>query len=223
MKKQKPQITRAQSHPSARPGRAQSHGSARPGLAFLTAFFAVTAAVYLVGCASNVARTVNVGAGEYYSEDEYDLLGNRAKSSYCNELQAEMTGSQTEFDRVTREIQDAKDLIQSIRRSIVPIEREVLQLESDIRTLEDDIADVKALPSEWHIRAGESLTIIAMQKNVYNDIDKWWRIFDANRIKIDDPYYIFPDTVLVIPRDWPTEGKPTIPEDLLDFIIVDEY
>jgi hypothetical protein len=190
---------------------------------FLVAFVVVQVTMYLAGCAGTKTRTVNVTAGEYYSEDEYDLLGNRAKSTYCNELQAEMTSSQTEFDRITREIQNAKDLITSTRRSIVPIEREVLQLESDIRTLEDDIADVKALPTEWRIKAGESLTIIAMQKNIYNDIDKWWRIFDANRIKIDDPYYIFPDTVLVIPRDWPLEGKPTIPEDLLDFIVYDEY
>lgn len=190
-------------------------------LAFLAAFAVAQVAFYTVGCSGSKRRHVSVSAGEYYSEDEYDLLGNRAKSQYCKALQEEMATSQAEFERVTREIQNAKDLIKSTRRQIVPIEREVLQLESDIRSLEDDIADVKALPAQWAIRPGESLTIIAMQKNVYNDIDKWWRIFDANRDKIVDPYYIFPDTVLLIPRDWPIEGEPKIPEDLQEFIVTE--
>lgn len=188
---------------------------------FLAALLVGQIAFYSAGCTGSKMRNVKVSAGEYYSEDEYDLLGNRSKSEYCKQLQGEMTVSQNEFERVNREIEDAKDLIQSTRRQIVPVEREVLRLESDIRSLEDAIADVKALPTEWRIRAGESLTIIAMQKDVFNDIDKWWRIFDANRVKIDDPYYIFPDTVLVIPRDWPLEGEPEVPEDLREFIITE--
>jgi nucleoid-associated protein YgaU len=190
-------------------------------LAFLAAFIVGQVVFYTAGCTGSKRRPVNVAAGQYYSEDEYDLLGNRAKSQYCKELQEELASSQAEFERVTRAIQDTKDRIKSTRREIVPIEREVLQLESDIRTLEDDIADVKALPTKWTIKPGETLTIIAMQKNVYNDIDKWWKIFDANRDKIVDPYYIFPDTVLVIPRDWPVKGKPKIPEDLKEFIITE--
>ena len=44
-----------------------------------------------------------------------------------------------------------------------------------------------------------------MEPRVYNDIDKWWKIFEANMHIIEDPYYIFPDTVLSIPRDWPID------------------
>ena len=190
-------------------------------IALGTAFAVTQIALYATGCGGAHIRSVNVAEGEYHTEAEYDAMSNRAKSQYCSALQAEMTASQEELERVNREIQDTQDLIKSIRRQISPIEREVLRLESDIRSLEDDIAQVKALPKTWKIRPGESLTIIAMQKNIYNDIDKWWRLFDANRSKIDDPYYIFPDTVLVIPRDWPLEGKPKIPDDLIPFIVTE--
>jgi len=65
--------------------------------------------------------------------------------------------------------------------------------------------DVEALPKLWSVRAGESLSLISGYDQIYNDIDKWEKIFEANLDKIVDPYYIFPDTVLVIPRDWPTD------------------
>jgi nucleoid-associated protein YgaU len=192
-------------------------------IGFTLAFICAQAGLYAVGCASGGMRSVNVPAGEYYTEAEYEALSNRAKTNYCNQLQNELAASEAELDGVVRDIEMTKDAIKSTRRSIVPIERKVLRLESDIRSLEDEIAEVKALPTEWRIRPGETLTIISMQKNVYNDIDKWWRILDANRVKIDDPYYIFPDTVLVIPRDWPLEGEPEIPEDLKEYVIVDEW
>ena len=93
----------------------------------------------------------------------------------------------------------------SIRQRIIPMETDVRRLEAEIRSLNDMIEEVKSLPTAWVIKEGESLTSIAMRDEIYNDIDKWERIFEANMDKIDDPYYIFPDTVLVIPRDWPTD------------------
>jgi len=162
-------------------------------------------ALYSISCSGGGHRHVKVSAGEYYSEDELDALSAGQRSKYCNDLNNEMAASQREFEAKTTELQETKDLIQSIRRQIVPVEQEVLKLESDIRSVNDEIAEVKALPQTWKIKPGDSLTYIAMQPNVYNDLDKWERIFEANRDKILDPYYIFPDTVLVIPRDWPTD------------------
>ena len=109
------------------------------------------------------------------------------------------------LDALEQEIQDDKDTILSIRRQIVPIEQEVLALQSNIRTLNDKIEEVNSLPKEWKIKTGDTLTLIAMKPEIYNDIEKWTKIFEANHHIIDDPYYIFPDTVLAIPRDWPTD------------------
>jgi septal ring factor EnvC (AmiA/AmiB activator) len=171
----------------------------------LLAVLALQLTLYVGGCAGSKTRAVNVTAGEYYSEDEYESLSSGKRSDYCQQLTSEMAVSQKEYEAKQKEMQDTKDLIQSIRKQIVPIEQEVLQLESDIRSLNDKIDQVKALPKEWKIKLGDTLTLIAMQENVYNDIEKWWKIFEANQDKIADPWYIFPDTTLVIPRDWPAE------------------
>jgi chromosome segregation ATPase len=160
---------------------------------------------FIGGCAGSKSRGVDVGAGEYYSADELDALSRRQKSNYCDALGAELESAQNEQQRMQKEIQDAKDTIQALRKEVVPIEQEVLALESRIRTLDDQIEEVMALPGEWKIKDGDTLTLIAMKENIYNDIEKWTKIFEANQDKIDDPYFIFPDTVLVIPRDWPTD------------------
>ena len=54
------------------------------------------------------------------------------------------------------------------------------------------------------IRIGESLETIAALPGVYNDAGKWWRLLEANKAIILDPYYCLADTVIFIPRDWPT-------------------
>jgi len=166
---------------------------------------AVGLAAVVVGCGGSKSRDVNVADGEYYSEDEFESMSSRNKSDYCKVLNSELDGAQASNQRIQTEIQDAKDLIQSIRRQIVPIEQEVLQLESAIRTVRDQIEEVKALPAEYKIKDGDSLTLISMKEDIFNDIEKWTAIFEANQDKIDDPWFIFPDTVLVIPRDWPTD------------------
>ncbi|MDH3217028.1 MAG: LysM peptidoglycan-binding domain-containing protein [Candidatus Krumholzibacteria bacterium] len=172
---------------------------------FFLTLLALLAIIYQSGCTSSKMRSVNVAAGEYYSEDDYDLLSASSRSRYCEQLESEMATSQEEFAGKQNELENTKNLIQSIRKQIVPIEQEVLRLESDIRSLNDRVVEVKALPKEWRIKPGDTLTLIAMKADVYNDIEKWWKIFEANQDKIDDPYYIFPDTVLVIPRDWPVD------------------
>jgi len=165
----------------------------------------LVAGAVISGCAGSKSRGVEVGEGDYYSEDEFDALSRRQKSNYCDALNAELDAAQNEHQQMQQEIQDAKDTIQALRKAVVPIEQEVLALESRIRTLNDQIEEVRALPGEWTIKDGDTLTLIAMKANIYNDIEKWTKIFEANHDKIDDPYYIFPDTVLVIPRDWPTD------------------
>jgi nucleoid-associated protein YgaU len=157
-------------------------------------------------CSSSKGRGVNVAGGEYYSQDEQAELSSSERNAYCADLTASLSAAQQDYEQKQKDIQDTKNLIQSIRQQIAPIEAEVLRLESSIRTVEDEIARVKALPREYPVRVGDSLSLIAMQKNIYNDVEKWWKIFEANRFQIEDPYYIYPDSVLVIPRDWPAES-----------------
>ncbi|UCH84117.1 MAG: LysM peptidoglycan-binding domain-containing protein [Candidatus Latescibacterota bacterium] len=157
------------------------------------------------GCSRSKTRQIDVSQGEYYSEDELLEMSDRKKSAYCQTLQGELTTTQEEFDGKTRELQETKDLTRALRAKIGPIEREVLQLESDIRSLNDLIEEVKALPKTYKVKDGDSLSYISSRPEIYNDIEKWWRIFEANQDKIDDPFYVFPDTTLVIPRDWPTD------------------
>ncbi|MFQ5472574.1 MAG: LysM peptidoglycan-binding domain-containing protein [Dehalococcoidia bacterium] len=165
----------------------------------------LAAAAVSSGCSGVKYRHVNVSAGEYYSEDEYELLPDGRKDSYCSELQLELSVARQEFEEKSSEIQRTKDLIASLRSQVVPIETEVRRLEAEIRTLNAEIEEVKALPKTWKVRPGDTLTGIAMMDEIYNDIDKWEALFEANKDKIQDPYYIFPDTVLVIPRNWPTD------------------
>jgi chromosome segregation ATPase len=166
---------------------------------------AVGLVAVVLGCGGSKSRDVSVAGGDYYSEDEFESLSSGKKSDYCKMLNSELDVAQAEHQRIQTEIQDTKDLIQSIRRQIVPIEQEVLQLESAIRTVRDQIEAVKALPAEYKIKDGDSLTLISMKEEIFNDIEKWTAIFEANQDKIDDPWFIFPDTVLVIPRNWPTD------------------
>jgi nucleoid-associated protein YgaU len=166
---------------------------------------AVPIGIFSNGCSGSKHRQVNVSEGEYYSEDELLEMSDKKKSAYCRDLEAELTRTQQENDAKTSELLETRDLTRALRAKIGPIEREVLQLESDIRSLNDLIAEVKALPTEYVVKDGDSLSYISSRPEIYNDIEKWWRIFEANQDVIDDPFYVFPDTTLVIPRDWPTD------------------
>jgi chromosome segregation ATPase len=174
-------------------------------IAALIAALAVPVGMLTNGCSGSKQRQVNVSDGEYYSEDELAEMSDKKKSAYCQDLQNELVRTQQDFDAKTKDLQETRDLTQSLRARIGPVEREVLQLESDIRSLNDLIAEVKALPTTYLVKDGDSLSYISSRPEIYNDIEKWWRIFEANQDKIDDPFYVFPDTTLVIPRDWPTD------------------
>jgi nucleoid-associated protein YgaU len=166
---------------------------------------AATLVFMFFGCGGSKMRSVNVSDGEYYSEDEYEVLSSGQKDNYCSILSAELGAAKGEFDARNREIEETNAQIEAARARIIPLEKDLLNLDSDIRTLRDQIAEVKELPQTWTVKPDESLSLIASYENVYNDVDKWWKIFEANQHIVEDPYYIFPDTVLVIPRDWPVE------------------
>jgi hypothetical protein len=175
------------------------------GTLIMVLFVGALAVLLSTGCGGSKQRQIDIGKGEYYSEDEIAEFSNRQKNAYCQNLEGERDLAQKEFESKTQELETLRALIESTRDKTGPVEREVLRLEAEIRTLNDQIAEIKALPTTWTVRPEETLSIIAGLPEIYNDIDKWWKIFEANQDKIDDPFYVFPDTVLVIPRDWPTD------------------
>jgi len=166
------------------------------------------------GCGKSSGRHVDVSAGEYFSEDEYVELSNKEKDRYNKALEGELAELQGQVEERQTELTTTRDQIESLRKQIAPIERELLRIESDLRTLSSQVAQYEALPKTWNITYGECLWIIAGYEDVYADPVKWPRIYRANTDKIDDPEWIYPDTVLVIPRDWPRRYVVSLDESL---------
>lgn len=179
----------------------------------------ITMAVFLAGvlatgCSRTTARHVDVSSGEYYSMEEYDELSRKEKEKYCSDLESELTKLQGDVEERTTELTATRKQIESLKNQITPIERELLRIDADIRSLSSQIVELEALPKSWIIQPGECLWIIAGYEDIYSDPVKWPRIFRANMDKILDPEWIYPDTSLAIPRDWPTEHIVSTDESL---------
>ena len=179
----------------------------------LIALCAVTA-VFITGCSRTTGRSVDVSAGEYYSQEEWEELSRKEKENYSAALSAELSALQGDVDAKQEELETTRKQIESLRNQIGPIERELLRIDSDIRSLTSQIAELEALPKEWNIQSGECLWIISGYDDIYSDPVKWPRIFRANMDKIEDPEWIYPDTVLVIPREWPRQHRVQLEESL---------
>ncbi|MDH3197417.1 MAG: LysM peptidoglycan-binding domain-containing protein [Candidatus Krumholzibacteria bacterium] len=175
---------------------------------------AVAAMLGSTGCSRSSGRHVDVTAGEYYSEEEYEALTRKEKETYCVALGQELGQLQGQVEANRDELETTRRQIESLRNQIAPVERELLRVESDIRALSSEIAYYESLPASWTIKSGECLWIIAGYEEIYADPIKWPRIHRANTDKIDDPEWIYPDTVLVIPRHWPRQHRVVMDESL---------
>jgi prefoldin subunit 5 len=171
----------------------------------LTAIAAWSVVAVGGGCERATSRSVNVAAGEYYTEDELAELSMHAMNRYCENLGAVRSTTQQEFEAKTQELAETNDKITAASAKRSALDRERVGLEAEIRTLHDQIAEVRALPDSVQVRIGESLETIAALSDVYNDPSKWWMLFESNKNIILDPFYCLADTVIVIPRDWPTD------------------
>ncbi|HET6350113.1 MAG TPA: LysM peptidoglycan-binding domain-containing protein [Candidatus Krumholzibacteria bacterium] len=169
------------------------------------------------GCGKSTGRTVNVRAGEYYTEAEVDSLSNKGKVRYCSDLEAEKTRLQAEVEANQKDIQDTRKRIEGLRGEISPTEREILRVDSEIRTLTSQINQFEALPTEYTVVPNDCLSIISNRDDIYADAYKWPRIYRANLDKIEDPVWIYPGEKLVIPRELPTEHK-VLPYETLETI-----
>ncbi|MGD8415178.1 MAG: LysM peptidoglycan-binding domain-containing protein [Candidatus Latescibacterota bacterium] len=176
---------------------------------------AVVLSVFMIsGCSKTTGRQVDVSAGEYYSQEEYEQLSRKEKERYCSNLDQELNQLRGQHDERETELRTTRKQIESLRNQIKPIEQQLLRIDSDIRTLSSQIAELEALPKQWNIQSGECLWIIAGYEDIYSDPVKWPRIYRANTDKILDPEWIYPDTVLVIPREWPRQHRVALDESL---------
>lgn len=163
---------------------------------------ALPAVLLNAGCGRSKQRVIDVSTGEYYTEDEIEQMSDGKRSKYCRDLEAERAAKQQEFDEMTADLARTNEQITAARADRDQLERQLIAVESDLRTLDDQLDEIKALPTTWKVRPGESLSSIAALPEIYNDVDKWWKLYEANKDKVPDPYFCFPDTVIVIPRDW---------------------
>jgi nucleoid-associated protein YgaU len=161
----------------------------------------------LSGCGKTAGRTVNVQAGEYYTEAELALLSNDDKAKYCSALEAERDRLKADVEGNQKDIQATRKHIESLRGEITPTEKEILRLEAEIRTLTSQINQFQALPREYVVVPNDCLSVISNRDDIYADAYKWPRIYRANLDKIEDPVWIYPGMKLVIPRELPTEHK----------------
>jgi nucleoid-associated protein YgaU len=171
----------------------------------------------LVGCSKTTGRHVDVAAGEYYSEDEFAQLSSSDQAAYCAALEAERNRVQTELELTQEDLMATRKEIDATRNKITPVEKEILRLEADIRTLSGQVAALERLPREYTVKEGDCLSIIADRDDIYAAASKWPRIYRANLDKIEDPVWIYPNMVLVIPRDLPTEHR-VAPFETLEMI-----
>lgn len=183
----------------------------------MTCALVALACVAMIGCGKTTGRTVNVGAGEYYSEAEWAELSNGERSRYCADLAAERDRLKAEVDTNQTRIQATRKSIESLRGQISPTEKEILRLESEIRTLTSQINQYEALPREYTVVVNDCLSIISNRDDIYADAYKWSRIYRANLDKIEDPVWIYPGMKLAIPRQLPTEHT-VLPYETLETI-----
>ncbi len=169
------------------------------------------------GCSRTTGRTVDIDAGEYYSEDEFANLSNKEKAAYCKHLEEARNEMQNDLNAKQEDLAATKKRIDSLRNQISPVEKEILRVESDIRTLSAQVAAFEALPRKYKVVPEDCLSIISEKDEIYADWTKWPRIYRANLDKIEDPMWIYPDTVLTIPRDLPTQHR-VAPFETLEII-----
>lgn len=56
----------------------------------------------------------------------------------------------------------------------------------------------KKIEQEYVVKAGDNLWSIAQREKIYNNAKDWFKIYNANKEKIDDPNKIFPNQKLTI-------------------------
>lgn len=125
-------------------------------------------------------------------------------------LQRKLNEFDTLLKRKDMEIEDYKKKTMEAQYHAVGMEQKYLELK--IAILRKKLIRESQYPPYYEVKKNESLWKIAGYRTLYDNCYKWTEIFYANQDKIVDPDYIYPGTVLKIPRpemdyeDWTITG-----------------
>jgi nucleoid-associated protein YgaU len=147
---------------------------------------------------------VDVSRGQFYTEEEYQKLSGKERDAYCASLASEQEKQAALLGEATSQMDAAKAALADLKAKLKTADSELDPIEARVSKLEIEIAKLEALPTEWTVKNGESLSRISGYEEIYSDPVKWPRIYRANRDKIEDPNLIFPGWLLRIPRGLPT-------------------
>ena len=140
----------------------------------------------------------------YLSEDHYCELKKDEAAKYLAELQAAYEDAKARLEAAEGKISSEKRKIENLK---IPSDLDTSFNATDQKynDLMKEVNYFKNLPRTHTVVTGEFLYKIAGYEEIYNDPLKWPRIYRGNRDLIKDADLIYPDWILNIPRDWPTQ------------------
>ena len=157
------------------------------------------------GCGKKVTRDVDVSVGEYYAEEEFKKLSDEQRDRYCEDLAGELTRLQgqksSDMEKADAAARAAKDL----KAKIAKVKSALAGQQAEVVPIEERIAYFESLPKSYTVVKGDCLWKISSKEEIYADPIKWPRIYRANTDKINDPHWIYPRQVFVIPRECPND------------------
>ncbi len=159
----------------------------------------------LTGCGKKVTRDADVAAGDYYSEDEFKRLSQEQRDEYCEDLAAELERLKKAAHADEMALGEAGDDIKKLKAKATKLQSKLADQDARFVDIEKEIAYFESLPKRYTVVKGDCLWKISGKEEIYADPIKWPRIYRANKDKIADPHWIYPDQVFSIPRECPNK------------------
>ena len=110
---------------------------------------------------------------------------------------AQADQAQLDVQRLSGEVRKNRELFLS------SIEKILEQIKEKEKKFKAEKVELKAPPSAmiYRVKKGDSLWSIAGSPEVYNDPNKWKKIFEANKDRLTSPDLLYPGQKLIIPRE----------------------
>ncbi len=162
-------------------------------------------ALVLTGCGKKVTRDADVAAGDYYTEAEFKRLSQEQRDEYCEDLAAELERLKKAAHADEMAIGEAGDDIKNLKAKATKLQSKLADQDARFVDIEKEIAYFESLPKRYTVVKGDCLWKISGKEEIYADPIKWPRIYRANKDKIADPHWIYPDQVFSIPRECPNK------------------
>ena len=150
------------------------------------------------GCGKKVTRQADISAGDYYSEEEFNSLGDDQREQYCADLADELEGL-SEATTKAESAADGADL-DRLRSELARLQGEYRGQAGHVQKIREEIEYFEGLPKNYTVVRGDCLWNISGFESIYADPVQWPRIYRANTDQIKDPDLIYPDQVFDIPR-----------------------